>query len=280
MAYRTLLVHLDAHPRCTERSRVAIGLAKSLDCHLVGVAATGLIELPAAPAAAAALAAFADRAWDALVLQAVAAAQRFEAECRAAGLMGFEAIVDKADVAQSLVRHAHGADLTLLTQADPAEADHSQRQALVEQLLFHSARPTLVLPCSGRIAPIGTQVLVAWDDSREAARAVADALPLLRRAERVRLLRWIEGGEGDTTALRERLGAQVRWLARQGVRAEAQLEPRGGPVAESMLASAAGFGADLIVMGAYGHSRWAERLLGGATRGLMHSMTVPVLMSH
>ena len=228
MPYRTLLVALDTHPLCAERSRVAIELARRLECHLVGVAPTGLIELPPAPGAAAALSAFADRAWEVLLQQARAAAARFEADCRAAGLGAFEAVVEQADTAPALIRHAHRADLTVLSQADPAKADHRAAQVALEQVLFHSARPALVLPYAGRSARIGHRVMVAWDDSREAVRAVADALPLLRRAERVRLVRWDEAGsdDGNDRALHESLAAQVGWLVRHGAHRERTCQGR------------------------------------------------------
>jgi nucleotide-binding universal stress UspA family protein len=143
-----------------------------------------------------------------------------------------------------------------------------------------SARPTLILPYAGRFDAVGTRVMVAWDDSREAARALSDALPLLRLAKRVQIESWNEGLDDDDKALHRRLDALHRWLAWQGVSADLRVEPTAGHVAEAMLSRAADLDADLIVMGAYGHARWAERVLGGATQGLLASMTVPVLMSH
>jgi len=122
--------------------------------------------------------------------------------------------------------------------------------------------------------------MVAWDDSREAARALADSLPLLRRFGAVQLVAWNESDEDDAT-LRARLDAVCRWLARHEIEATARVEARpAAEIADAMLSRAADFEADLIVMGAYGHARWTERVLGGATRGILASMTVPVLMSH
>ncbi len=280
MTYRSLLVLLDPGPQCAARSQAAMRLANALDCHLVGVAPTGLIDLPVSLYAAASLADFAALAWDALRDQAERAADRFRAECRAAGVASCEAIVDESDPAASLVRHAHCSDLTLLTQADPAAPGHRTMQGMVEQVLLYSARPTLILPYAGRSDSIGSHVMVAWDDSRESARAVSDALPLLRLAERVEVVGWNEAGAIEANALRARLKALHRWLLRQGVAADVGIEPTGIGIAEAMLSRAADLGTDLIVMGAYGHARWAERVLGGATRGLLAAMTVPVLMSH
>jgi nucleotide-binding universal stress UspA family protein len=279
MTYRSLLVLVDQDPLCPARTRVAMKLASDLDCHLVGVAPTGLIDLPASTAAPASLAEFAALAWDTLRDQAEQATQRFRDDCRAAGVKSFEAVIDEADKAPSLVRHAHCTDLTVLTQADPGAAGHRLTQDVVEQVVLYSARPTLVLPYAGRVDTIGTNVMVAWDDSREAARALSDALPLLRRAKRVRVVGWNESGDDDKT-LRPRLDNLHQWLMWQGVTADVGVETSKIGIADAMLSRAADQDADLIVMGAYGHTRFAERVLGGATRGLLASMTVPVLMSH
>ena len=132
----------------------------------------------------------------------------------------------------------------------------------------------------GSADSIGGRVMVAWDDSRESARAVSDALPLLRLATRVEVVSWADAATVEAAALPRRLQALQPWLAWQGVSAELSIETTGHGIADAMLSRAADLSADLIVMGAYGRSRWAERVLGGATRGLLASMTVPVLMSH
>jgi nucleotide-binding universal stress UspA family protein len=120
---------------------------------------------------------------------------------------------------------------------------------------------------------------VAWDGSREAARAVADALPFLRKARRVNLVAWQEKGLlADTGPIK--LQQVCKWLALHGVAAEGHLETASMPIADAMLSRTADLDTDLVVMGAYGHTRWTERVLGGATRGVLASMTVPVLMSH
>lgn len=280
MTYRSLLVLLDSDPLCPARTRLAITLAGDHDCHLVGVAPTGLIDLHVATGADSSLGAYAALAWDTLRAQAEGAAARFRDDCRAAGLKSFEAVVDDADKGPSVVRHAHCSDLTVLSQADPATTDHRAAQDTVEQVVMHSARPTLILPYAGRVDKVGDSILVAWDDSREAARAVSDALPLLRRAKSVHVVSWNEGGKQANASLPSRLDALHQWLMWQGVSAEVRSETTEIGIADAMLSRACDLSADLIVMGAYGHTRLAERVLGGATRGLLTSMTVPVLMSH
>jgi nucleotide-binding universal stress UspA family protein len=143
-----------------------------------------------------------------------------------------------------------------------------------------SGRPILVVPYAGRFETVGRCVLIAWNVSREAARAVADAMPLLAAADVVTVLAVDPppgpGGDGDLP------GADIALhLGRHGV--EAQIERTVSadvPIGEVLLSRAADLGADLLVMGAYGHSRTRELLLGGATRSILASMTIPVLMSH
>jgi nucleotide-binding universal stress UspA family protein len=280
MSYPGILVLLDHDPQCAARTQQAIRLAHVCGSHLTGLVPTGLVDLPALPAAAASLSELAEATWAVLRDQAGRLADQFGSACRTAGLSSFQAVVDEADKAQSMVRHAHCHDLVVLSQVDPSLDDHRARSAILEATLLHGARPTLVLPRAGRIDTVGTRVLAAWDGRREAARALADALPLLRRAGEVRVVGWTESASADPAATRDGLAAACGWLRRHRIDARPHLESAAGPVGEALLSRAADWGSDLIVMGGYGHARWIERMLGGTTRGLLRSMTVPVLMSH
>lgn len=280
MRCRSLLVLLDKGPTCRLRLQMAIRLARDLEGHLVGLAPTGVIDIPTVSGALPPLSDAAALAWDVLRDQAEDAAQRFRDECRIAGVKSFEAVVDEQDRAASIIGHAHCSDLVIVSQAHPAVPTQRQEQALVEQVVLHCARPTLVIPRSPRFSHTGTKVLVAWDDSRQAARAVSDALPLLQVAGDVQLVCWGEPGGLSGDMLRVRAEAAQQWLKRHAIRADVQVLDRQPDIAEAMLARATLMAADLIVMGAYGHARWTERMLGGATRGVLESMTVPVLMSH
>lgn len=279
MTYRSLLVLLDQDPRCAERIELAVALARGFDAHLVGLAPTGRLQFPVFVEGGVLGGELIDRAWALLREQADHAAARFRQICRRAGLASIETLVVEEDTAQALVRHAHCSDLCLLGQPDPSRPQHLLERDTLEQVLLHSARPTLVVPYAGAFAGAGRRVMVAWDDSREATRAVSDALPLLQRAQRVDLVAWCETGDAEA-AMRPRLGALQRWLRWHGVSAEPTVECTEIPIAESMLSRAADGDADLLVMGAWGHTRFNERLFGGATRGLLASMTLPVLMSH
>jgi nucleotide-binding universal stress UspA family protein len=280
MNLRNLLVQLDGDARCKQRTDFAIQLAKHHDCHLVGLAATGLINMPAVPEEALAQADLIALAWDALRDQAEKATQRFSDACHAAQFKAYEVLIDEQDKASSIVQRAHCSDLVIVSQEDPAVRPHVAR-GVIDQIVLNSARPTLILPCVGDAPASPKNALVAWDDSREAARAVADALPLLRGVENVHVVAWNERvGSVDAPPLQKRLDALHQWLLWHGVQSEVHVESTDLPIHEAMLSRAADLGSDLIVMGAYGHTRLAERILGGATRGLLRSMTVPVLMSH
>ena len=284
MTYRSLLVYLSNDTLCEQRTQAAITLARRLDAHLVGLAPTGLVNLPMAMEPMGSLGEFSMLAYNTLRDLATEAAEQFRTSCLAAGLRSHEAVVDEADKAASLIHHAHCSDLCILSQADPAAFGQAEAQRVLEQVLLHSARPTLLLPYTGAgtSGSLGRSALVAWDDSREAARALSDALPLLRQAEQVNVLSFSEGAvSSDTTeALAKRLGALQRWLMWQGVAAEVHAESTEVGVGDAILSRASDLGADLIVMGAYGHTRFTERVLGGATRRLLGSMTAPVVMSH
>lgn len=279
MTYRSLLVLLDSSPLCATRVDSAIRIATSFEAHLVGLAPTGIVDMPVATESAASLAEYATLARNTLLAEAAQSVEAFRQSCRAAGFQSFETHVDDEGKARSLVSHAHCSDLTVLSQADPSSPGYAAMRETVEQVILYSARPTLVLPYAGRFDQLGSIAMVAWDNSREAARAVSDALPFLRHAEAVHVVSWQEQRD-DEDGMRPSLDALQRWLMWQGVTAEIHVERSSIAIAQAMLSRAADLRADLIVMGAYGHARWSERLLGGATRGLLESMTVPVLMSH
>src|SRR5678816_3285618 len=212
MTYRSLLVALDQDPACAARTEVALRLAATLDAHLVGLAPTGIVELPVWPEADPAVNDFAARAARRLQSQAEQAAERFRERCRAAGAKSFEAVVDAAAAVASLVGHIHCSDLAIVSQAHPAAPDAGAAREVVEQVVLQSARPTLVLPYAGRIETLGTRVMVAWDDSREAARALWDALPLLQRAAQLDIVSWKESTAVEDARLSARLDALKRWL--------------------------------------------------------------------
>jgi nucleotide-binding universal stress UspA family protein len=171
-----------------------------------------------------------------------------------------------------MARHT---DLCVVGQPSE-ETPEPEAGRLVEAAFMDSGRPALVVPYIGAAPEPSRRILVAWNGSREAARAVHDALPFLLAPERTTVL--IVDPQAQGSEVGEPPGAD---LARHGVRVEVKSVPGGGLVAgDAILAQAADEGADLLVMGGYGHSRLREMVLGGATRHLLVQMTLPVLLSH
>ncbi|MCF4129862.1 universal stress protein [Methylobacterium sp. SyP6R] len=206
--------------------------------------------------------------------QADAAVAAVAAAAQAAGLScETSAICTSAPLApRRLAEFVHLSDLAVIEQADdtaPKPAD-----AYLDDLLFQGARPVLVVPYIHEAPPRLACAVVAWDGSAPAARALSDAIPILRRTARVELVGVTDEPVPEATRWRA-----IRHLARHGIEATVHTIPGGVPVAEALLSHCADRGADLLVMGAYGHSRLREAILGGTSRTILASMTVPVLMS-
>ena len=173
--------------------------------------------------------------------------------------------------------HARYADLVIIGQAEPDAAATTTPPDLAETVAIAGERPVLIVPHIGVTKPPGKTVMLCWNGTREAARAATGALPILKKADKVIILLSIPG-----TMATEQPGASVaRWLARHGVKAVVQRDTAAdSDVGGVILSRAADQDADLIVMGLYGHSRMREWVLGGASRTLLASMTVPLLVAH
>lgn len=285
MTYRTILVHVDDSDHAVQRMALAATLARSSGAHLVGLAPTGisrfLYESMPPESSDPTLALHLDM----LREQARTALATFSAQCDAAALASYEGRVMDDEAGAGLSLQSRAADLLVISQADPAaralEAD------VPPYVITHSGRPVLLVPVAGSTVHVGRRVLVSWDGSREAARAMQLALPLLQAAQRVDLAVF-DVASGEHTVADALAADALPWLARHGVTATLTVHPvhrRFGPhrkheVGEALLARVAELAADVLVMGAYGHSRFRESILGGVTRTMLASMTVPVLMAH
>ncbi len=213
-----------------------------------------------------------------VVSEAIARSEReFTRQASAAGLNSMEWRSGTDDPVDAMALHSRYADLVVIGQADSSDASQAPLD-LPERLVLAAGRPILMLPSAGSFATIGKRVLVAWNPSREAARAVTDAIPLLQQADTVHIVA-VNPKAGDYGAVP---GADIGlYLARHGVRVEVNADHGAEiDVGNELLSRAADLDVDLIVMGGYGHSRLRELMLGGATRTILESMTVPVLMSH
>ncbi len=268
-----LVVHVDEGPECEGRIAFAAGLARAHGAHLAAVLTQSPPYVP--PSVRAEVGETFFEAWrNGAADTAARLAGRVAAAGRAEGIeIEFRRVEGVAE--DALLVHARHADLTVLSQAaGPAAGDQTRT---IEALLLGSGRPVLLLPAVGRAAVPGRHVLVAWNGSREAARALADALPILKRAQFVTVL------SADPAQSARRLpGADIALhLARHGVKVATSTTYAGDiGIGDALLNRATDLGADLLVMGGYGHSRTREAIFGGATRHVLDHMTVPVFMSH
>jgi nucleotide-binding universal stress UspA family protein len=205
------------------------------------------------------------------------AAARFETGARTAGISAETRILEASvgGGASLFGAIARRFDLAIVGQA---QREHgASEEVMIEAALFESGRPLVVVPYIQRQGLKLDRVIVCWDGGRTAARAIADAMPFLERAKAVDVVIVAEERKRD-----EITGANlVQHLARHGIAASARRTSKGDISIENVILSyAADSGADFLVMGGYGHSRLREFILGGATRGILASMTLPVLMSH
>jgi nucleotide-binding universal stress UspA family protein len=281
MALKDILVVLDGTAQSSTRLALAAGLARRHGAHLAGLFVVDIM-LPVMAAADAGSGAVLGEMLDRMRTDSLAEAARVEAEfaetLRRDGIAGEWRLVEGVTPEQ-VALHARYADLAVLGQADPDGAPPGATAA-IEAVLFDSGRPALVVPYAGSFPTLGERVLVGWNASAQASRTVHDALPVIAGAASVVVSavnprRGIDGHG-------EEPGADIaRHLARHGVKVTVEhvVAPEIG-AGDLLLNRASEISADLLVIGAYGHSRLRETVLGGVTRTLLQQMTVPVLMAH
>src|SRR5438105_6715134 len=204
------------------------------------------------------------------------AEQRFISELRLCGLDGDWLTFSPGEMA-AFIELAKTVDFTILGQMP---ANHRSNGFRPEDVVVGAARPVLVIPYAGVFETVGRRALVAWDGTREAVRAVNDALPLLGEAEAVTVM-YVGGQGASLDQHRPSLERIVQHLVRHGIPAKPEETLKGDlAVSDVLLSRAADLAADLIVAGAYHHSQLREALMGGVSRELLEHMTVPILMSH
>jgi nucleotide-binding universal stress UspA family protein len=278
MSYKTIVVHLDTSTNAHPRLETALFLAKQFGAHLTGVFALFSAD-PRSLYVMAGTAEYYREHAERRAERREALQRLFHAELRRAEVAGEWIAVDES-ASFAVPRLGRCADLIVAGQDNPGDAESYVGDFFPENLILSSGRPVLLAPYARNERTTGSRILVAWDGSREATRAVHDALPFMRAAQSTTILT-VNGMQEDGSARIP--GADIATvIARHGVRADVVDIETGadGSVGEVLLTQVADTGADLLVMGGYGHARWRELVLGGATRTILKSMTVPVLMSH
>lgn len=277
MAFRDILVVLTSYPEPTPVSVVeqAVSVAAALGAHIAALACEMHVEVPGHIMSGSVVG-----------LPGIIAGEAAKSRTNAQDLLAaFEAAATKAGVSREsmlekcqtvelpelLVEYARLRDLTILPESN--DRWHA------EAVMFGSGRPTLILPQNprSRSFELGT-VAVAWDFSRAAARAVSDAMPLLEKAKRVRVVTVLNEKRLDQKHSAEELSKN---LSRHGIDVVLdRVDARGRPIGAVLEAYVASHEVDLLVMGAYGHSRLREFMLGGATDSLLSKPPLPILFSH
>lgn len=294
MSYKTVLAHIDDAASAQNRIAVAASLALASDGHLIGAAMTGISRflyqngLP-------------DQDDPNLLLhlnllrqRASAALSSFDRDVNALGLTSFERRVVDDEAGGGISALARCADLVVIGQYDPAQPGNAVMSDFPAYVIMHAGKPVLLLP-HVRPSPEAIEaatawpprhILISWNGSKEAANAISGALPLLQQADRVTLAVFDVAQQYPVAGERPGVNLQ-QFLARHGVQAlivvrvtEKQSFRHANDIGEALLSLASQEGADLLVMGAYGHSRFRETILGGVTRTVLQHMTLPVLMAH
>lgn len=272
-----LLVHLDASAQAAQRLEAACRIAQSHGAAVTGLYAVtpSFVTLPFAPEVGPGVAAALRKIDDELRTRARAAFDRVLAK---PGMQAAWAEVGDDPIMGVFAQQALYADLLVLGQHDPAStAATGVPVDFAESVVLASGKPALILPYIGASSSIGDTVVIAWKPTREAARAVSAALPLLQRSRRVHVLSWsgadeaVSGQRLDLDSYLKLHGVEATWHRQTG-------QP--GLLGEVLLSRAFDLEADLLVMGCYGHSRAREWVLGGTSRTVLQSMTLPVLMAH
>lgn len=278
-AIKNILLHLDASPRSAVRLRVAQQLAQAQGASVAGLYAvtSNFVEMPFAVAESS---------------EAGAIVLKLDVERRQRALDVFEAARGQAAAPVSwnelsveppiwgFTQRALYADLLVLGQHDPSAPTARDVPAdFIESVVMGSGKPALVLPYAGELKTVGQNVLVAWRSTRESARALSAALPLLARAAQVHVVAWAEEQGSSQAAEEHRLLEQ--FMQSHGIQPTMHWYGNGqGQPGDRLLSLASDLDSDLVVMGCYGHSRARELVLGGTSRTVLKSMTVPVLMAH
>jgi nucleotide-binding universal stress UspA family protein len=279
MTYRSIFVHVDDGDDTMRRIDIATRLAKTYPAELVGAyLVPGQNPTPFASAMMASEIARQTRRQNADDVRA--AELGFRAAATAAGVAEVAWHVPYGDPFDAAVLESRYSDLAVLGQPNREHPNASFNAELANAVLMLSGRPVLFVPYFGVGESLGERILIAWKDSRESARAVADALPLLKDAKEVHAVAIT--ADADESRRDTRTDEQVRqFLRRHNVDAVVKrVVAQDIEAGELLLSHAADISADMIVMGGYSRPRITQLMWGGVTSVLLNSMTVPVLMSH
>ncbi|MDO8653854.1 MAG: universal stress protein [Undibacterium sp.] len=279
MSYKTILVHVDESSRSELRVKIAAEIANREDAHLIGTAVTGVSRFiyqdgnisASDPNLGIHLKFLRERAE-----KAIAGFKQSVAEL---GVSSYESMIANDEAGGGIGLQARYSDLVVVGQTNRDEPSPSVLPDFPEYLVMNSGRPALIIPYAGDFTTVAKRPLISWDASRESTRAVTDAIPLLKQADLVQVAIFNPTALPDAHG--EQPGADIAlFLARHGIKVEVSVHKTSTDIGNALLSLSHDLDSDMIVMGGYGHSRFREMIMGGVTRTILESMTIPVLMSH
>ena len=278
MPIQTLLVHLAPDPHCNDRIEAAVTMAKTMNAHLIALYVATPVHMPAGAEGRGASAIYLAEARENARANAKDVRETVD---RVAGTaeISYEWAYGEADHLDELLEEVHHVDLTVLNQVSFDRFEDRLMFQLPEKLVMGAGGPVVVLPNGGKgldFTKVDT-ALIAWTDSKEAIRAVRDSLEILKAANKVKI---ISCGDTHGKSAEEATKSITDYLARHNVDAEPYVHKSSNHAGEEILEVAEYLGADLIVMGAYGHTSLLDKLFGSASRYVIGHSTVPVFMSH
>lgn len=273
--YKTIVLHVDDSSAMEARLRAAAVLAEEFGAHLVGSAATGMSWSSYALLTGSMAVTPVDE-FNLMCSAARASLRDFAERARQLGLASVEERLVEDDHRHALLLQSRYADLVVTSQDSKAP---DAVRGLPQYVALHGARPVLAVPPAYAGAPLLGEIVVGWDGSLQAVRAIHAALPLLVRAPSVRLA--LVNPDTESGLHGDEPGADMAlYLARHGVAVDVVKENSTAPIGEALIGIAGAYGAGLIVSGAFGHSRYRELVLGGVTRVLLERSPLPVLVAH
>ncbi|MEP3247366.1 MAG: universal stress protein [Sneathiella sp.] len=274
MSLKTILLHLTNDERLETRLSVALSLAAENKAHIVGLYTITPVTPPTSfmgyiPPE------FVERTRGIEAENAKQAAARLQTKADAENI-SCSVIEEEGYAPDILVKHALTSDIVVIGQVDPDDDASAQYQNLADDLVVGCPCPVLSVPYAGNFKAFGSHIIIGWNNTPEASRAMRNALPFIRKAEKITLL-------NVNPATDQSVGneAAKQFLERHGATVEVKVGywPELG-VGNALLDALVDYNADMLVMGAYGHSRLREMILGGATQEILEHMTAPVLFSH
>lgn len=279
MSYKTVLVHVDETSRSSFRVRIAAEIAMLDDAHLIGTAVTGVSRFIYQDGNISANDPNLTIHLNFLRERAEKATANFNKEVSDLGLSSYESTIANDEAGGGIGLQARYSDLVVIGQTNRDEPSPSVMPDFPEYIVMNSGRPVLIIPYTGDFTTVAKRPLISWDASRESTRAVTDAIPLLKRADLVQVA--IFNSKTQPDAHGEQPGADIAlFLARHGVKVEVSVHKTSTDIGNALLSLSHDLDSDMIVMGGYGHSRLREMIMGGVTRTVLESMTIPVFMSH